>query len=155
MPCRACYERGDASSCRRQQSHRSRRNITRNESIQKTEDVDTSQNDISAKLDKVLQRLERVESVLGLQQGSERRSTSISDDDRQVKENGLVSAMEEAALGVGENRRWKGAALVTETDNAGLSRTNQQWFTPTSLSSCLATDRVSDVNTTTSGVIQQ
>jgi len=71
--------------------------------------------------------------VLGLHR--ERKSAAASDDGRDVEENGLVSAMEEAALGIGENRRWKGVSLVV--DSVQLPSTFHQWFTPTSFSSCL------------------
>lgn len=44
--------------------------------------------------------------------------------------------MEEAAFGIGENRRWQGASLVV--DNVQLPEIDHPWITPTSLSSCLA-----------------
>ncbi|EWG56025.1 hypothetical protein FVEG_14159 [Fusarium verticillioides 7600] len=131
IPCRACYERGAASSCRRQQGPGSRNRPVRKEPGREN----VLQHEVLEKLDRVLERLDTVESVLGLQQGQD--SSTVSDDGREVKENGLVSAMEEAALGIGENRRWQGASLVV--DSTQLPESNHQWFSPTSFSSCLAT----------------
>ncbi|KAF5971697.1 c6 zinc finger domain-containing protein [Fusarium coicis] len=136
IPCRACCERGEASSCRRQQGHGTRSRPPRNEPGHRSVNVNVVQHGVLEKLESVFERLDMIESVLGLQRAQ--GSSTVSDDEREVKENGLVSAMEEAALGIGENRRWKGASLVVDSDQQ-LPEPNHQWFNPTSLSSCLTT----------------
>ncbi|KIW12738.1 hypothetical protein PV08_07924 [Exophiala spinifera] len=130
IPCRACYERGDGELCQRQQipSNRFRSGTNGPRGRGPVHD------DILEELEILRERLDSVESVLGLNR--ERTPTTARDDGRDVKEPALVSAMEEAALGIGENRRWKGPSLIVES--APLPGTLHQWYTPTTLASCVA-----------------
>jgi hypothetical protein len=86
-------------------------------------------------LERVRERLDAVEAVVGLTR--ERSSAADTEDAPQPKENWLVSAMEEAALGIGEDRRWQGASLLV--DNIQLPNADHPWFSPTSLDLCLST----------------
>lgn len=135
IPCRACVERGDSLTCRR----RKQIPTTRTRSAQHLDTRHSSdiieQYDLRDELDRVRQRLDAVEALLGINRASN-APTDIEDRRQLVNENGLVSAMEEAAFGIGENRRWQGASLVV--DNVQLPEIDHPWFTPTSLSSCLA-----------------
>jgi hypothetical protein len=97
--CRACFERGDSLSCRRQPVQKlpprsAQRSATRKRS---------RQFDVYDELERVRERLDAVEALVGLTRG--RSSATVTEDGHHLKENGLVSAMEEAALGIGENRR--------------------------------------------------
>ncbi|KAK0389772.1 hypothetical protein NLU13_3345 [Sarocladium strictum] len=133
IPCRACFERGEGHNCRRQQAQKSRPRSAQRVARRRR----AQQYDVYEELDRVRERLDAVEALIGITRGRSSAATDNTDDGRQLKENGLVSAMEEAALGIGENRRWQGASLVV--DNIQLPTTDHPWFSPTSLSLCLAT----------------
>lgn len=134
IPCRACFERGDSLSCRRQQAPRGSARSSQQHSIRRRQRPPL-QYDVYDELERVRERLDAVEAAVGLSRG--RNSATETEDGRPLKENGLVSAMEEAALGIGENRRWQGASLLV--DDVELPDTDHPWFSPTSLSLCLAT----------------
>ena len=131
-PCRACFERGESHNCRRQQVQRSQPAAARHTARRRR----AQQYDVHEELDRVRERLDAVEALLGLTRGTS-SATTDTEAGQHLKENGLVSAMEEAALGIGENRRWQGASLVV--DNIQLPERDHPWFSPTSLESCLAT----------------
>lgn len=108
IPCRACFERGDSSNCRRQQTPKARHVPAQHGAERKR----SRHYDVNDELERVRKRLDAVEAVVGLTRG--RSSAADTEDAPQPKENWLVSAMEEAALGIGEDRRWQGASLLVD-----------------------------------------
>ncbi|VUC22910.1 unnamed protein product [Clonostachys rosea] len=141
FPCRACRERGQGDQC-----------YPRNQSIPAyqsgpahrpaaAETTEPSQNgvtpqafqEVQDELIAVRHRLAEIESALGIRR--QEKSSSNSDDGIDFRENGLAGAMEEAALGIGQNRRWHGEALME--DSAQCSLSNTPWFSSVSFSDCL------------------
>ncbi|CAH0022461.1 unnamed protein product [Clonostachys rhizophaga] len=89
--------------------------------------------EVQDELVSVRHRLAEIESALGIRR--EENPSSNSDDGIDFRENGLAGAMEEAALGIGQNRRWHGEALMEDPAQSSLS--NTPWFSSVAFSDCL------------------
>jgi hypothetical protein len=64
-------------------------------------------------------------------------SMSQQDEASEFKEDRLAGAMEEVALGIGENQRWKGASMLINPDVTSAGR--DQWYHSVPLQACVAT----------------
>jgi len=131
VPCRACRDRGEGDSCHRRPTRPSAMDAT-------TTGTDPA---ILSELEDHRRRIARLEAAL-LQFNWARvpdSSTRRPDLQTDLQENQLVGAIEEAALGIGEPRRWQGAPrLLTENTGYPLSgqHGSQKWFSM-GLSACL------------------
>lgn len=81
-------------------------------------------------------RLERVESELRIDYGATASDSDDAGDAGEVKDNGLVGAKEEAALGIGENRRWQGNSLTVHSAQPSSKQTGNEWFDSIRLTTC-------------------
>ncbi|CAG9957017.1 unnamed protein product, partial [Clonostachys rosea f. rosea IK726] len=90
--------------------------------------------EVQDELASVRHRLAEIESALGIRR--QENPSSNSDDGIDFRENGLAGTMEEAALGIGQNRRWHGEALMD--DPAQSSASNTPWFSSVAFSDCLS-----------------
>lgn len=121
VPCRPCIDRGHAASCYRRSPHRP---AAPQPGAGASPDVMTA-----------LANLQR--RVSKLEASADQCSTPPPDgeDRADFRENGLAGAIEEAALGIGEARRLKGAPGLV---NRGPPHKNDNhWFNPVPLSTCL------------------
>lgn len=125
MPCRACKERGDASLCRRRQSPRDHMSLARN----------GSKPELLAEISHLRRRMERVESAIGISNIS---PPPKNDGGGEFRENGLAGAIEEAALGIGQIRRWQGTPLPPPLERGPLWESTHPWFSTMPLSTALA-----------------
>ncbi|KAJ3533277.1 hypothetical protein NM208_g8059 [Fusarium decemcellulare] len=135
VPCLPCLERGEGSLCHRRAnvSHRARlQQDTTRPTVQSFGDVETELKDLRA-------RLARVEAALNAQNSARARHSDEETEETltDFKENGLAGAMEEAALGIGENQRRQGASLEAYDTTPSNSQTKYRWFISLPFSECL------------------
>ncbi|KAJ5419423.1 uncharacterized protein N7487_002993 [Penicillium crustosum] len=126
IPCRACIERGEAELCRRQLPLPAKHQV-------QTRYSSTVPPAIQAELDSLRSRLERVESAISLRSSTPQPQFT---DAEEFNENGLAGAIEEAALGIGEKRRWQGSSLLLAGRRPSES-VPSRWFSSIPFSTCL------------------
>lgn len=83
----------------------------------------------------IRRRLDRLERSVGRHSPE---SPLRTDETMEFKEDRLAGVMEEVALGIGENVRWKGVSLLTSPE-AGPTSGKDQWYHSVPLEACLST----------------
>ena len=125
VPCSACVGRGESRFC-----HRRAAAARQRPALDETASVGVN---VLAELENLRGRLARIESTMNLDGVGEPPNHERNSE---FEENGLAGAIEEAALGIGEVRRWKGALGLV--DSTSSDENSLRWFTMP-LSTCLST----------------
>jgi hypothetical protein len=131
VPCRPCIDRGEEGQCRREAVMVKGRVVVN----------DVPPRDGTLTLESLAVENADIRRRLGRLERSLARSPSLSppggEEALEFKEDRLAGVMEEVALGIGENVRWKGVSLLTdpETNAAG----KDQWYHSVPLEAGLST----------------
>lgn len=129
VPCRPCIERGEEAICKRE-AVMVKGKIVANEPLRANATLES----LAQENLEIRNRVDRLERLIGRQ--SPDRAIK-NEEALEFKEHRLAGVMEEVALGIGENVRWKGVSLGSNPDSTAPSK--DQWYHSVPFETCLST----------------
>lgn len=125
IPCKPCVERGEEATCQRE-AVMVKGKIVTNEPAPTVTMESLAQENAEIK-----KRIERLERMIGHSPSPLKNEEAL-----EFKEHRLAGVMEEVALGIGENVRWKGVSMSSKPESTS---SKDQWYHSVPFDTCLST----------------